>query len=52
MQTNDPLRDVELLVRSRHGLVIIDTVEEERATTLLHWIAVEMKFPTAKAVGL
>jgi hypothetical protein len=45
MQTNDPLRDVELLVRSRHGLVIIDTVEEERATTLLHHLADRMAMP-------
>lgn len=45
MQTNDPLRDVELLVRSRHGLVIIDTVEEERATTLLHHLADRMARP-------
>ena len=45
MQDTDPLRDVELLVRSRHGLVIIDTVEEERATTLLHHLADRMTMP-------
>jgi AAA+ superfamily predicted ATPase len=45
MQTNDPLRDVELLVRSRHGLVLIDTVEEERATTLLRHLADSMAMP-------
>ncbi len=45
MQQNDPLRDVELLVRSRHGLVIIDTLEEERATTLLRHLADRMTMP-------
>ncbi len=42
METSDPLRDVELLVRSRHGLVVVDTVEEERATTLLRHLADRM----------
>ena len=45
MERADPLRDVELLVRSRHGLVVIDTVEEERATTLLHHLADKMSMP-------
>src|SRR5688572_30598893 len=45
MQTNDPLHDVELLVRSRHGLVVVDTVEEERATTLLRHLADRMTMP-------
>jgi AAA+ superfamily predicted ATPase len=45
MQSNDPLRDVELLVRSRHGLVLIDTIEEERATTLLRHLADRMAMP-------
>ena len=45
MDTTDPLRDVELLVRSRHGLVIIDTIEEERATTLLRHLADRMSMP-------
>lgn len=42
---NDPLRDVELLVRSRHGLIVIDTPEEERATTLLRHLADRMTMP-------
>ena len=45
MQRDDPLRDVELLVRSRHGLIIINTVEEERATTLLLHLADKMAMP-------
>ena len=45
MQGHDPLHDIELLVRSRHGLVIIDTVEEERATTLLRHLADRMTMP-------
>ncbi|HEY0306409.1 MAG TPA: AAA family ATPase [Longimicrobiales bacterium] len=45
MQGHDPLHDIELLVRSRHGLVIIDTVEEERATSLLRHLADRMTMP-------
>ncbi|HET9438747.1 MAG TPA: hypothetical protein VFO52_01170, partial [Longimicrobiales bacterium] len=39
MQPDDPLRDIELLIKSRHGLIVIDTAEEERATTLLTHLA-------------
>ena len=35
----DPLRDIELLIRSRHGLVVIDTPEEERTEMLLRHVA-------------
>jgi SpoVK/Ycf46/Vps4 family AAA+-type ATPase len=45
MDHTDPLRDVELLVRSRHGLIVIDTQEEERATTLLRHLADSMTMP-------
>lgn len=45
MQRADPLRDIELLVRSRHGLIVIDTMEEERATTLLRHVADRVTLP-------
>lgn len=35
----DVLKDLELLIRSRYGLVHLDTDEEERATALLHHLA-------------
>jgi SpoVK/Ycf46/Vps4 family AAA+-type ATPase len=35
----DPLRDIELLVRSRHGLLLIETVDEERVASLLRHVA-------------
>jgi hypothetical protein len=31
MSNADPIRDLELLVRSRYGLIVIDTAEDERA---------------------
>jgi SpoVK/Ycf46/Vps4 family AAA+-type ATPase len=45
MHADDPLRDLELLMKSRHGLIIIDTVEEERATTLLRHLSDRMQLP-------
>ena len=45
MSNSDPLRDIELLVRSRHGLIVIDTPEEERATTLLRHVADRVTLP-------
>src|SRR5690606_39137913 len=30
MQTNDPLKDLELLIRSRYGLILLETAEPER----------------------
>lgn len=41
----DILRDIELLVRSRHGLIVIDTVEEDRAETLLNHVADRLRMP-------
>lgn len=35
----DPLHDIELLIRSRYGLIVIDTIEEERIETLLRLAA-------------
>ena len=45
MATRDPLKDIELLIRSRHGLIVIDTAEEERAATLLQHLADSMEMP-------
>lgn len=45
MARKDPLHDIELLVRSRHGLIVIDTDEEERAATLLEHLADSMQLP-------
>jgi hypothetical protein len=39
MPHTDLLRDIELLVRSRHGLLVVETTEEERAETLLRHLA-------------
>jgi AAA+ superfamily predicted ATPase len=45
MSRNDPLHDIELLLRSRHGLIVIDTEEEERAAVLLQHLADSMEMP-------
>ncbi len=37
--TSDLLKDLELLIRSRHGLILLETVEEERAEVLLRYLA-------------
>ncbi len=39
MSHNDPIRDLELLIRSRYGLLVIETAEDERAETLLRLVA-------------
>jgi hypothetical protein len=41
----DPLRDLELLIRSRYGLIHIDTLEEERVETLLRLVADRLALP-------
>ena len=41
----DALHDLELLFRSRHGLVYIETEEEDRANTLLHHVADRLGVP-------
>jgi len=41
----DPLRDLELLIRSRYGLIVVDTVEDERAETLLRLVADRLSMP-------
>ncbi|MGH7554799.1 MAG: AAA family ATPase [Longimicrobiales bacterium] len=39
MPASDPLHDLELLLRSRYGLIIVDSVEEDRIETLLRLVA-------------
>ena len=41
----DVLKDLELLLRSRHGLIHLDTTEEERAHGLLAHLADSMGLP-------
>ncbi len=41
----DALKDLQLLIRSRYGLVYVDTVEEDRAEGLLRHLADAMKTP-------
>ncbi len=43
--TSDPLADLELLLKSRQGLVVLDTLEEERVLTLLRLLADRMSQP-------
>jgi hypothetical protein len=42
---HDALHDIELLLRSRHGLVYLDTAEEGRAGTLLSHVADRLGVP-------
>ena len=41
----DALRDIELLMRARHGLLHLETEEESRAGTLLAHVADGMEVP-------
>ena len=41
----DVLRDLEVLIRSRYGLIHLDTPEEERAMALLHHLADRLRVP-------
>lgn len=41
----DTLADLELLMKSRQGLIVMDTVEEERVLTLLRLLADRMMLP-------
>jgi SpoVK/Ycf46/Vps4 family AAA+-type ATPase len=45
MTKTDPLRDIELLIRSRYGLIVINTPEEERAETILRLVADRLSLP-------
>ena len=41
----DPLNDLELLLKSRYGLIYLDTQEEDRANGLLAYLADSMGLP-------
>ncbi|HSJ26114.1 MAG TPA: AAA family ATPase [Longimicrobiales bacterium] len=45
MLATEALADLELLVRSRHGIILIDTVEDERVQFLLRHLADRMTLP-------
>ncbi len=42
---SDPLHDLELLLRSRYALVVLDTAEEDRAESLLLHLADRLELP-------
>jgi SpoVK/Ycf46/Vps4 family AAA+-type ATPase len=42
---HDSLKDLELLVRSRYGIILLDTAEEERAEVLLRHLADRLGLP-------
>lgn len=44
-RTSDPLHDLELLIRSRYGLIVLDTVEEERAATIVRLLGDHLGLP-------
>ena len=45
MTKTDPLRDIELLVRSHYGLIVINTPEQDRAETILRLVADRLSTP-------
>ena len=45
MLTKDPLKDLQVLVRSHYGIIVVDTDEEERAEGLLHHLADALRLP-------
>jgi hypothetical protein len=45
MSKADPIRDLELLVRSSYGLIVIDTAEDERAEGLIRQLADRVSLP-------
>jgi SpoVK/Ycf46/Vps4 family AAA+-type ATPase len=45
MTKADPLHDLELLLRSRYGLIVIDTAEEDRAETIVRLAADRVSLP-------
>jgi AAA+ superfamily predicted ATPase len=51
----DPLNDLDLLIRSRYGLILIDSIEEDRIATLLRLLADRMSlalFTWSRSKGL
>jgi AAA+ superfamily predicted ATPase len=45
MLSSDALADIELLIRSRYGIIHLDTAEEERAERLLRHVSDRMTLP-------
>lgn len=45
MNPSDSLRDLEMLVRSRYGVIRLETIEEDRAKSLLTHLADKMGLP-------
>ena len=45
MKTSDPVADLELLIRSRYGLIHIDTIETERVEALLRLVSDRITVP-------
>lgn len=45
MTEKDPLKDIELLIRSRYCIIFLDTAEEDRAETLIKHLADHLKLP-------
>ncbi len=44
-RSNDPLSDLDLLFRSRYALILLETIEEDRAETLLLHLADRLGIP-------
>jgi AAA+ superfamily predicted ATPase len=42
---SDPIHDLELLIRSRYGLIVIDSAERERVETLARLVADRLAIP-------
>ena len=45
MPAVDIVRDLELLVRSRYALIILDTIEDDRATDVVQYVAAGLGLP-------
>jgi SpoVK/Ycf46/Vps4 family AAA+-type ATPase len=45
MSRTDPLEDLDLLLRSRHSIVVLDTPEEDRAESLLKHLGDRLDLP-------
>jgi AAA+ superfamily predicted ATPase len=45
MKNRDPLKELELLIRSRYCVIFIETLEEERASTLIKHLADHLRIP-------
>jgi len=45
MPPNDPLKDLQLLIKSRYCIIVVETAEEERAGILLRNLAAQLRLP-------